>query len=158
MKYTCEFCRGEFARPSNLSKHQRTAKYCLVLQQEKEKRDSQLRCEYCDKVLSRSDSLQRHYVTCIEFLIYQRVQGYEKELTVMRERLLEKEQQIAALNDRLWELTNVSINKPHNNYTHIDAITINETIEDKPTVTEIIDKIGERFGDQIKPNIKLISE
>ena len=127
--YSCEFCKGEFAKASNLSKHQRTAKYCIELQDLKDERDSQLTCEYCKKVLSRSDSLHRHYMSCIEYLIYQRVQVYETKICSLEERLAEKDQQLCILNERVRELTNMSLSKNTNSYTHIGQVTINEAAQ-----------------------------
>ena len=135
-KYTCEFCQGEFTKASNLSKHQHTAKYCVELQAEKEERESQLTCEYCKKVLSRSDSLHRHYMSCIEYLIYQRVQVYETEISSLKDRLAEKDAQLKELAEKLWSLTNTSLNKTTNAYTHIGQVTINEAASPTQSPTD----------------------
>ncbi len=111
-KYICEYCKGKFVKPSNLTKHQRTAKYCVQLQKEKITRDAQLTCGYCQRILSRSDSLNRHYVICIEYQIYLRTQVYQNEIKHLKERLAEKEQQLKDKELYIRELTNTAINKP----------------------------------------------
>jgi hypothetical protein len=176
-KYICEFCKGEFAKASNLSKHQRTAKYCIDLQDEKTERDSQLTCEYCNKVLSRSDSLHRHYMSCIEYLIYQRVQVYDTEISSLKERLAEKDQQLQEMKERLWSITDTSLTKTTNSYTHIGQVTINEApakspAEDDPTayplahppmrnqdeVTELINKLHRRVVNVISNTPPLLTQ
>ena len=134
-KYVCNFCNSEFAKPSNLNKHQRIAKYCVQLQEEKAEQDAQLTCEYCQRVLSRSDSLHRHYISCIEYLIHQRAKVFETEIANLKERLVEKERQLEEKDRQLWELTNTSLSKTTNSYTHIGQITINQALEPTQTAT-----------------------
>lgn len=124
-EYTCTFCNKAFTKLGNLNKHQKSAKYCKKLQQEIAEKKATLKCSYCEKVLSRADSLFRHYTSCIEYHIHQRVQGYEKEIDSLKERLAEKETQLQLAQQRLWDLTNTSINKTTTSYTHIDNININ---------------------------------
>ena len=111
-KYVCEYCKGEFAKPSNLGKHQRIAKYCIQLQEKKAELDAQLTCEYCKRVLSRSDSLNRHYVACIEYQVHLCTQVYQNEIKNLKERLAEKEQQLKDKDLQIRELTATAINKP----------------------------------------------
>lgn len=167
--YTCEFCKGEFAKASNLSKHQRTAKYCIGLQQEKSEKNSQLTCEYCNKILSRSDSLHRHSLSCIEYLIHQRILVFQTEIAFLKERIIEKDIYIQKLTERLDTVTNLGLNKTSNTYTHINQITINDSNDanganatsstkmdatvyplapnSQHDVTELIDKLHKRVVD-----------
>ena len=92
--HVCEYCNSKFTKSSNLVKHQLNAKYCKALQPE-----SGIKCEYCKKVLSRADSLQRHYIKCLDYLVYQRVKVLEKEISILKEQLEERDRQI-------WTLTN----------------------------------------------------
>ena len=131
MEVDCEFCGRKFAKGSNLTKHQRTAKYCIRLQEEKAEKEVDLTCEYCQRVLSRTDSLHRHYASCIEYLIYQRVKVFETEIANLKERLAEKDRQLEERERQLWELTNTSINKNTNSYTHIGQVTINNGNDSK---------------------------
>ena len=64
-KLTCEYCNKSFFNTCNLYKHQRTAKYCLKIQNT-EQIDKTYICEYCDKKYYRSDHLKRHLVSCSE--------------------------------------------------------------------------------------------
>jgi esterase/lipase len=60
-EYTCKYCKNTFTRRTILLKHQRTAQYCLKLQN----RETILpKCKYCDKELSRKDNLARHERSC----------------------------------------------------------------------------------------------
>jgi hypothetical protein len=58
----CEFCNKKFLYKSNLIKHQKTAKFCLNIQ---DKVPSEIfKCEFCDKEYNRKDVLEEHLIKC----------------------------------------------------------------------------------------------
>ena len=61
----CEYCQKVFSTKSNLSSHQKSAKYCLELQGE-HKEEKNFKCEYCNKVLTQQKSLDVHIISCKE--------------------------------------------------------------------------------------------
>ena len=61
----CEYCQKVFSTKSNLSSHQKSAKYCLELQGE-HKEEKKFTCEYCNKVLTQQKSLDVHIISCKE--------------------------------------------------------------------------------------------
>jgi len=65
MDIECEFCKKTFSTKSNLSAHQKSAKFCLELQGDNAD-ESKFTCEYCQKVLTQQKSLDIHIVSCKE--------------------------------------------------------------------------------------------
>lgn len=67
MSYICEYCGSSFTLMWNLTKHQRTAKYCLEVQgvaPDKSKKFNVYFCDYCSRKFDRRDVLTRHLTTC----------------------------------------------------------------------------------------------
>jgi hypothetical protein len=66
--YICEFCNKEFLNKSNLSFHQKTAKFCLKIQQEKTNilisPKEEYKCDFCNKLFNIKSSLTKHSLTC----------------------------------------------------------------------------------------------
>ena len=61
----CQYCKKTFSSKSSLNNHQKTAKYCLKLQ------DSNMeivnfKCEYCDKYFTIKQHLSNHLLACKE--------------------------------------------------------------------------------------------
>jgi len=59
--FSCEFCQTVFSKKGNLNQHQKTAKYCLELQ---EKENNELQCQFCNKKLSSKVRLNNHLEIC----------------------------------------------------------------------------------------------
>jgi hypothetical protein len=66
--HVCCYCKSEFYDKCNLNKHQRTSKYCLKIQVEKQpdkiNNIIEYHCDYCKKQLSTQYSLATHLTTC----------------------------------------------------------------------------------------------
>jgi hypothetical protein len=60
--HSCEFCSKTFCKKSNLTVHQRTAKYCISLREPE--KVSRFTCENCQKELSTNRTLETHIKTC----------------------------------------------------------------------------------------------
>ena len=61
----CQYCKKTFSSKSSLNNHQKTAKYCLKLQ------DSNMeivnfKCEYCDNYFTIKQHLSNHLLACKE--------------------------------------------------------------------------------------------
>ena len=61
-KITCDYCQKEFINIYILKNHQKTAKYCLVLQGKINKKE--LKCEICEKILSSKQNFDNHTIKC----------------------------------------------------------------------------------------------
>ena len=69
--YNCEFCNNEYVNKKILTNHQKTAKFCILIQKKTQNEtNSNTRenlvfyCEYCTDNFTQKSSLERHYVTC----------------------------------------------------------------------------------------------
>ena len=65
MSHPCEYCESEFKNKRDLNRHQKTAKYCLVIQTEQGvlTEASSYKCE-CGEIFHRKYHLTRHRKTC----------------------------------------------------------------------------------------------
>jgi len=103
MNQICEFCEKSFSSKSNLSFHQKTAKYCINIQKERkkdgegkdEKSDERV-CDFCEKMFTTLHNLQEHSKKCKKMIKH--VQ--EKEI---EEKMKELEKSDKKSRDRLKE-------------------------------------------------------
>ena len=56
----CTYCNSKLSNKSSLNCHQKTAKYCLKLQN----KDIDYKCKYCGKNLSCKRRLEQHINAC----------------------------------------------------------------------------------------------
>ena len=78
----CIHCHKNFKNIYSLTKHQKTAKYCLILQGkiEEEMNDDKIyMCGYCQKTLSTKYTLDAHINICLEGMNAKRLQKEKKE-------------------------------------------------------------------------------
>jgi hypothetical protein len=61
---TCQFCDQKFTNKYNLEKHQKSAKYCLDIQNKN--LSDEFKCEYCHKNYSTKTNLKVHLKVCRE--------------------------------------------------------------------------------------------
>ena len=59
----CEYCKKIFSTKSSLNNHQKTAKYCLILQ-DNEKKINSFECEYCKKKYTTKQVFINHVNIC----------------------------------------------------------------------------------------------
>ena len=61
----CSYCAHEFSTKTSLNSHQKTAKYCLKIQETEGVEIKFLfKCEFCSKILSQQIDLDRHQLKC----------------------------------------------------------------------------------------------
>jgi hypothetical protein len=162
----CRFCKKIFSTKSSLNNHQKTAKYCLSLQ-DKDMQITKFDCEFCDKHFTSNKQLLSHLLNC-------KNKEKEQELENLRN---EKEQELENLRnekDKIIIKLNTQIEnfeKQENNYkeqikelqnklerTLAKAIekptTTNNTVNNKielhtfPSQREIDRKIESQFNDK----------
>jgi len=67
MPLVCEFCDKSFETKSVLTRHQRTAKYCIKLQNNNsEIKTIKYTCLFCDKNYTSNENLVNHQKNCIK--------------------------------------------------------------------------------------------
>ena len=62
----CEFCSKILKNEITLRNHQKTAKYCLRIQDENIIKNKNFICKYCYKKLSENRQLQKHELKCLK--------------------------------------------------------------------------------------------
>ena len=79
----CDFCKKQFSSKSNLSSHQKTAKYCLQLQG----RDNpNFGCKFCDKNFTSNYNLAEHIHSCKEKIKHEeeeKILQFKKEKVIV---------------------------------------------------------------------------
>ena len=61
----CSYCSHDFSTKTSLNSHQKTAKYCLKIQETEGVEIKFLfKCKFCSKILSQQIDLDRHQVKC----------------------------------------------------------------------------------------------
>jgi hypothetical protein len=124
----CEFCSNEFISTTSLKHHQRTAKYCLLIQGNKIKLYV---CEYCKKDVSTKNRLYTHYQTCDKYKEENISNKYKEEIKNLHEKLEAKDQtiheqrvrydnQIKELQDRLENVAIKAVQRPTTKNTQIN--------------------------------------
>ena len=125
----CSFCDKNFSSKTNLKQHQKTAKYCLNLQNAG---ISEYECEGCLKKYTTKNNLDRHKQNC-NILYY-------KETIIRLEKELEsKNKQIEILQDKIENIALKSILKPniqHNYQNNNSNQRINNIINNLIPITD----------------------
>ena len=64
----CTFCNKDFFEKCNLTKHQKTSKYCIKIQKTLNKYNDiehdEYKCDFCQKNVTTYDSLKKHFLIC----------------------------------------------------------------------------------------------
>lgn len=110
-KHICQFCNKEYKSISNLHHHQKTAKFCLELQQKDNKNKLKnieiFKCEYCNKEFTVKYNYSVHVISCKEKKIQDsnNLNTRLKELELENEKLKkEKDNEIEKLKKENIEL------------------------------------------------------
>ena len=88
-EFICLHCHKKFSTKSNLSAHQKTAKYCL----EKQGKDDNgnFDCEFCQKKFRVKQTLIDHYHACKEKLKKDAIQIMQHDIITLKQSIEEKE-------------------------------------------------------------------
>ena len=117
MVHRCEYCKTCFSKAYSLYKHQRTAKYCLEVQ---DKQTKEYQCSYCNREFSRKDIMLRHRKKCCD-----QTEGmHTLENRQLQDQIEDLKQIITKLVDR--PTTNVSNNNRNNVVMNLPPITDEE--------------------------------
>jgi hypothetical protein len=88
----CEFCNHSFSSKGILISHQKSAKYCLKLQN---KNNENFICNFCNKIFTSQYNLNEHFNTCKEKqheeMETRLKDGFIKEIEYLKEKLKEME-------------------------------------------------------------------
>ena len=153
MSDKCDFCNKVFETKQTLIRHQKTAKFCLKIQNKDNDIHSDKTCDYCDKVFTRKERLLSHLKICKnkkneDHQIKNIIQNYENKLQQKNEIIEIYKKQVDDLQDKLQQLCFRAIDKPTNK-------TINNTTTNNNTMNLqtffppdfISNKIEDKFAD-----------
>ena len=149
----CEFCNNEFTTKTSLIHHQKTAKYCIILQGSET--NTVFICLKCNKKLSTQNRLYTHEQTCkkyMEDIIKKDCEQKlaEKDRVILEQKLIIEEQKIVIkelqseykrhieiqnkdLNDRIQSMAEKAIAKPS---TLNQNTTTNQIINNMMPITD----------------------
>jgi hypothetical protein len=92
MSSNCKYCNKSFADKYKLHTHQKTAKYCIAIQNnlqpvsdDENKIELSFSCRYCNKSFTRKETLTNHVSTCYDKVLF--------ELEDLREKFIRKEEE-----------------------------------------------------------------
>ena len=145
----CKFCEKSFSTKSNLSNHQKTAKYCL----DKQKKSiiNEYKC-FCEKIFTTKLNFERHDKICnikkeknikYENILY--IQKLESENKLYLEQLEKKDIHIKQLEDKLADIALAGVNKSttvNNNISNINNKILNISplhLNDSVKIKNILD-------------------
>jgi hypothetical protein len=135
----CEHCNNTFKNNSILRHHQKTAKYCLSIQKKKGVSVSSLyNCQYCNRSMSQKIDLDRHYLSCKKKTEYGIRNEYEEKVSILTEKLTEKDEIINELKlhiEKLQDkLENIAIHA-------VKRSTVTNNVSNKTQINNIIQKM-----------------
>jgi hypothetical protein len=91
----CTYCNKTFSSKCVLVKHQKTAKYCMLLQSSEKKEEN---CsEECNYKTSRSDNLRTHRKNCITYI----TTTMQAEINILNSQLREKDETAIKLKEEV---------------------------------------------------------
>lgn len=77
-KYTCKICDYGTDRSYNYNVHMKSKKH--ILNVDKQKKNNNVICEYCEKEIKGRQNVNRHYSTCKEKRIVDLEKGKESRM------------------------------------------------------------------------------
>jgi len=116
MENICTFCNKQYNSLSSLNYHQKTAKFCLKLQQNiQEENNTNFSCEHCEKIFSTKFNLNRHLGICnIKILkdtlnqeLKLKEEQYLTEKSNLEKQIKEKDKQISKLENNIKDNTDL---------------------------------------------------
>jgi len=147
----CQFCKKQFSTKGNLLNHQRTAKYCLQIQEEN--KPQEFICMGCNKTLCTKYRLQQHQKICGKYTEKDRISKLEliiqesktiitlkdKELENSAKHIQQLQKHIEGLEDKLMKIAMKSTKTTNNNISiqqqNFTAITDENLAQDARKLT-----------------------
>lgn len=85
--FECDFCKKTYTTVSSLNLHQKTAKFCIKIQKEKniQHHQSVFNCDFCKKEFSIKVNYENHLKICRSKEIYQNFENIKKENELLKE-------------------------------------------------------------------------
>jgi hypothetical protein len=100
--FVCEYCKKEYTTLSNLKHHQKTAQFCLDLQNQL---SAGFKCEHCDKTFSSNKYLKQHYSHCKIYKVFNENANLKKEIEELKTKFkLEINEELIKIKDENKEL------------------------------------------------------
>ena len=138
----CDHCDNIFKNKSILIHHQKTAKYCLSIQENNGKKVKHLfQCDYCYKYLSQKIDLERHNMKCKirkEELIREEykpiISDLKEKLEEKNNIILEQKSTIKDLQDKLENIAIKAVQRPTTT-NNMNKTQINNFIQKMEPVT-----------------------
>ena len=159
----CTYCKNTFKSKSGLRNHQKTARYCLVIQNKDNEINEKYKCEGCGKSYSTPFSFGRHKNNCLSIkynkqyeekinkLLNKNTQ-YITQIDMLESILIEKDRQIKELADRLENVAIRATERPTVSTTTNNKTTINNIIQNLQPVSDrvMIENVPNLTIDHIK--------
>jgi hypothetical protein len=138
-KFICEYCDNEFVSKTNMTNHQRRAKYCLKLQGTSNC-GHDFKCEGCDKVFNHKNGYQYHIKICKSIDISKNyneiILEYKNKLNILvsenimlKQQLIDSKKDNKDLQDKLAGIAEKAASRPTYSSTNNRAIFINQRLE-----------------------------
>ena len=156
----CQYCQNQFTHDKNLKIHQKTAKYCLEIQKEKNN-DSKFACDFCDKEFTRKHNLDNHNCKVKKDMEEKNMRSlleneYIKKILEERDKQLLEKDRIIMEKDRQLEklqniISNIAVNaKP---ITHNTNNTTNIVVNNNRLDLNNIDRIQNVLDENLDGNV-----
>ena len=124
----CSYCKNDFSSKSILNYHQKTAKYCLKIQESKGVEIKYLfQCEFCYKNMSQQIDLERHQIKCSDKKESEITNKYQEIINIQQQQINEQKQTIKDLQDKI---ENIAIKAVQRNFENETTIDIDDTLSD----------------------------
>ena len=138
----CKFCEKDFKSTSILNNHQKTAKYCLKIQNIEH---NNFNCEYCNKKYTQNIDLQRHLLKCSDYKFHKIIEEKDKIIKEKDKIIEEKDKQLKEkekeIKETLERIAKTAINRPTttNNTTNNNLMMMTSLDMNKEQMTQIIE-------------------
>jgi hypothetical protein len=124
----CKHCNNKFSTKTSLNNHQKTAKYCLKIQNIDIEKSN--RCDGCGKTFNRIHHLQRHQKKCKSNDIVYKLESesdkkdisilkYKEKMSQLEIRIIEYKYTITTLQNILHEISIASITDKNTKISHL---------------------------------------
>jgi hypothetical protein len=148
IEMNCEYCENTFKNKWNLLNHQKTAKYCLSLQDKTDEKSKKFNCRYCGVCLSSKQRLNSHIKVCNANTphVQQISEKYE-------ERILELQLQNKRLETEINIYKDLS-EKSHNDIQKLENIILEKDTKLQEIAMTAIEQKNEVISNMVKKYVK----